>query len=233
MSTMRSTILLSVLVLGWSGMVYAGELEKRSRVELRVGLWNQGGKHEATAQAGPFEVETAAETGGMLVSLAYAYWMQENLAVHFTLGVLAVEASSRVGPGGLNQQVGVIYPVMLGIRYYLPGSTLQTPFRPFLTVGIGPNIGVEAKNEVGLQVSIGPNTGEVSLQVAQQSRTMTSFGSHVGGGLDVRLGRSFMAGVNVGYNLMTDFSRALGGRRNYSGLEFSAGVSWLFGKRVE
>ena len=220
MSTTRSIMLLSILLSGWSGMVYAGELEKRSRVELRVGLWNQGEKREAIAQDGPFEIETAAEMDGMLVSLAYAYWMQENLAVHFTLGVLAVKASSRVGPGGLNQEVSVVYPVVLGIRYYLPGSTLQTPFRPFLTMGIGPNIGVESKNEVG-------------LQVAQQSRIMTSFGGHVGGGVDVRLGRSFMAGANVGYNLMTDFSRALGGRRNYSGLEFAVGISWLFGKRVE
>ena len=59
--------------------------------------------------------------------------------------------------------------LILGIRYYLPGSTLQTPFRPFLTMGIGSNIGVEAKNEVG-------------FQVVQKSRIMTSFGSHVGGG---------------------------------------------------
>ena len=110
--------------------------------------------------------------------------------------------------------------LILGIRYYLPGSTLQTPFRPFLTMGIGSNIGVEAKNEVG-------------FQVVQKSRIMTSFGSHVGGGLDVRLGRSLVAGANVGYNLMTDFSEALGGRSNYSGLEFGVGISWLFGKRFE
>ena len=220
MSTTKLTVLLSILLLASSEGLYAGDLEKRSRIELRMGLRNQGGKTEAGTQVGPVGVETTAESDGILVSLAYAYTMRENVAVHATLGVLAVEASARIGLPGIFQRAGVICPLILGMRYYMPWTTLQTPFRPFLTVGIGPNIGVESKNDVG-------------LQLAQKSTIMTSFGSQAGGGLDVRLGRSVVAIANLGYNLMTDFSEPLGDRLNYSGLEFGVGIAWLFGRSVE
>ncbi len=209
-----------ILLLISSETIYAGGLEKRSRVELRMGIRNQGGKTEARTQVGPLGVETTAESDGILVSLAYAYTLQENVAVHATLGVLAVEAGSRVGLPGISQRAGVVCPLILGMRYYMPRTTLQAPFRPFLTVGIGPNIGVESKNDVG-------------LQLVQKSTIMTSLGSRAGVGLDVRLGRSAVAIVNLGCNLMTDFSEPLGDRRNYSGLEFGVGIAWLFGGAVE
>ena len=216
----RSTILLCIVLLVWSAAVHASGLEKRSRIELRIGLWSQVGETQETTQVGLYGVETTAKSGGTLGALTYAYWVQENLAVNFTLALLAVEASSRVGPLGVSQHAVSVFPVLLGVRYYLPKSTFKTSFRPYLAAGIGPYIGFEAKNEVG-------------LQVVQDSRTMTSFGGYLGGGLDIQLGRYLMVGANVGYNLMMDFSESLGGRDNYNGPEFGVGVSLLFGKGVQ
>lgn len=69
MSTTKLTVLLSILLLASSEGLYAGDLEKRSRIELRMGLRNQGGKTEARTQVGPLGVETTAESDGILVSL--------------------------------------------------------------------------------------------------------------------------------------------------------------------
>lgn len=212
---LKYTILLGVVLLMCSTAVHASSLEKRSRIELRIGLWNQGGEGQETTQVGLFGVETTAKSGGTLGALTYAYWVQEELAVNFTLAFLAGEASSRVGILGISQHVVSVFPVLLGVRYYLPKSTFKTSFRPYLAAGVGPYIGFEAKNEVG-------------FQVVSESRTMTSFGGYLGGGLDIQLGRYLMVGANVGYNFMMDFSESLGGRDNYSGPEFGVGISLLF-----
>jgi len=40
--------------------------------------------------------------------------------------------------------------------------------------------------------------------------------------------RKIFLGANLGYNLMSDFDRTIGGSDNYSGPEFSVGLSFLF-----
>ena len=55
----------------------------------------------------------------------------------------------------------------------------------------------------------------------------------MGLGLDVPVSRWFMVGVEGGYNVMKDFSRAISGKRNYSGFNVMLGFSWTFGKGVE
>jgi hypothetical protein len=62
------------------------------------------------------------------------------------------------------------------------------------------------------------------------SRTQVTIGGHVGGGVDVHLGRNWCLGLNAGYNWMADFPDPTGGRDNYSGFELALGFGWLFGK---
>lgn len=216
--TARHFVQIGVAFALLSTTAQAGALEKRSRVELRVGLWNQQ-SHTAT-RIGVGGVETTAGSEGTIVALTCAHWMQENLAVAFSFAVLTAEASTRVGSSGVSTHSVSVIPVMLGVRYYLPRSTYRTSWRPYLAASVGPYVGVEAKTEVG-------------WQVVEESRTEASFGGHLGGGLDIQLSRSLMMGANVGYNLMTDFSDSLGGRKNYSGPEFGIGISFLFGRGIE
>jgi hypothetical protein len=55
-------------------------------------------------------------------------------------------------------------------------------------------------------------------------------GGHFGAGVDFHVARSFAIGVNGGYNWMLDFSRPVGARDNYSGLEFGLSIGRLFGR---
>ena len=217
MTTMRTTALLCFLLLATPAMISAGEMERRSRIELRMGLRHQGGNGGAATTIGPLGVETTAGSGGLFFSLGYSRWMRQDVAGYATLGVMAVEASSRVGPSGVSQRAAVICPIIVGVRYYTGTPAFQTRFRPFLTAGIGPVTGFEARNDVG-------------IQVVQKAATMTAFGGRAGAGLDVRMGGSVVTNATLGFNLMTDFSEALGGRRNYSGFEFGLGIGWQFGR---
>ncbi len=49
-------------------------------------------------------------------------------------------------------------------------------------------------------------------------------------GADFMLGRRFMIGTMVGYDLLTDFPEPFAGRKNYSSFEASINLSWLFGR---
>ena len=209
----------AVLFLG-AAVLHAGPLEKRSRIELRVGFWSQGGEQRTTTQVGVHGVETTTKSGNGMVAMSYGRWLQENLSVHFTFSASAGEVSTRVGSSGVSTRNIGVYSLLLGVRYYLPESSFDTSMRPYLTASLGPFVARESKTEVGSQIIV-------------ESQTLTSFGTNLGGGMDFVISRNFMCGVNVGYNLMTDFSEPVGGRDNYSGPEFSVGISYLFGKDVQ
>lgn len=176
----------------------------------------------------PIAVETSARDNGAFFALRYGYWLQENLSVNLSLGMMAVEADSRAGIAtdsrmwslGVSQHSVAVVPLLLGLRYYIPPPAPDTPVRPYVAAGTGVYLGYEARNEVG-------------LRMLQESRTLTAAGGHLGGGIDIQAGRHVMVGVNAGYHFVTDFTEPLGGRENYSGPEFGIGISWLFGKGVE
>ncbi|MDE2999436.1 MAG: hypothetical protein OXU79_10220 [Gemmatimonadota bacterium] len=217
MTAMRMALLLCFLLLATPQVISAGEMEGRSRIELRMGLRNHGGTTGAATTVGPLGVETTAGAENVFFSLGYSRWMSENVAGHATLGVLSVDASSRAGPLGVSQQAAVICPMIVGMRYYPRKLSLDTSFMPFLTAGVGLITGIQSRNDVG-------------FQVVQESGATTTFGSRSGVGFDVAMGRSFVAIADLGYNLMTDFSDEIGGRRNYSGLESGLGIGWQFGR---
>jgi hypothetical protein len=147
---------------------------------------------------------SSVRTENILGGGSYAYGVQENLSAMVTFSALVAEATD------LNVQS--IVSILFGVRYYLPRSTFGTALRPYLTAGVGPYIGNEVESS-GV-------------------KTLGTLGGHVGGGLDILLGRRFMLGAEVGYDPVMDFSEPVGSRRNYSGLEFSVGLSFLFGKGV-
>lgn len=78
-------------------------------------------------------------------------------------------------------------------------------------------MGVEAKSEM----------------LSQESRSEGAFGVRLGGGIDFLLGQSFKLGANAGYDLMTDFSKPIGARKNYSGPEFSLSFGIILGEGRE
>jgi hypothetical protein len=105
-----------------------------------------------------------------------------------------------------------VVPLLIGVRIFLPYPEPDAQVRPFLSGAIGPYIGSEAK----------------STLFTQGTHTETSFGGRFGAGIDFILSNHFKLGANAGYNVMSDFSAAVGGRMNYNGGEFSIGIGYIF-----
>ncbi len=214
-------MLLALLIVAGTAASADDRLNGRSRLELRFGYGaiSEGGADvHMSGTAG--SVDISYDATGVLGSVGYSKWLQEDLAVLVAVTGLSVGVNVNVGIDGVSTSTLVISQLQLGVRYYLSGQTPHSSARPYLTVAAGPVIGSHSATKVG---------GSVTVSSQQES----ALGLHLGGGLDIVASRKIMFGAAVGYNLMTDFSDNLALRRNYSGPEFSLNISLLFGDATE
>ncbi|MEK6570263.1 MAG: hypothetical protein AABZ61_02770, partial [Bacteroidota bacterium] len=179
-------------------MAVAGDhsLKGRSSIELNIGFWHESKVGNEISRTG---ILSTARSSGFIGGLSFSYWLQEELSLSASIGLLSGEATSSVTLLGVSQRTSSVVPVLLGVRYYLPESSYGTPVRPFLAAAVGPILGVESKNDF----------------FSQESRSETALGARLGGGIDFLLGQYFKLGTTVGYNLMTDFSSPVGARKNF------------------
>lgn len=198
--------------------IQADMLEKRSRIEFKTGMWRQVGN--PSSQIDQDGISTSISNIGFSGALSYGYWMQENLAITFSLSYLASELESKIGAEDLSTEIIGVMPMMVGLRYYPLKTTLRTTWRPFVSAEVGPHFGFQSKSVAG-------------MQSIRDSRAMTTFGGHLGGGVDIQVSRTFMLGADMSYNFIDDFIQPLGGSKNHSGPEFNFGVSYLFGKGLK
>lgn len=187
-------------------------LRNRSVIEVNLGIWG-GSKVSNTIGIGG--VQSTADVSSFVGSVVYAYGMREYLAVTLSAGVLGAGASANVGVLGVSQQSGVVIPVLLGLRYYVPSPEPDEKVRPFLSLGVGTYIGSQSSSSVG-------------LNVVQENRTETAFGGRIGAGIDFYLSNSLKLVAGAGYNLMSDFSAPVTGRMNFNGGDFSLGAGYAF-----
>jgi len=148
--------------------------------------------------------------------LGFSHWINEDLAVTFSGTAQAgeVEMAWDAERGEFVESRGLV-SLLVGLRKYVGGTP---KIRPYLAVAAGPYIGATSVT-----------TNGTSTRAWTESHTLVTPGGHLGAGVALRLGGSWLFDVSGGYNLMSDFSQPVGGRDNYSGFELSVGVGWLFG----
>ena len=215
MKLMKTLIVATALVLALTAVSDANSLQKRHGVGIRLGMWNMIADARVDALDG--SVSTSVESSGFVGGVAYNYWLTESLALDIGVSMMSAKVETSVGFLNVSTQSSAVTSVLLGLKWYLPESTYGTSVRPFIKAAVGPFSGSQSGTQVGLSVIV-------------DSRSETAFGGQLGGGVDFVLSRKFLLGVNLGYNLMSDFDLPIGGSNNYSGPQFSVGLSYLFGR---
>jgi hypothetical protein len=99
--------------------------------------------------------------------------------------------------------------VLLGGRWF---PLRHERWRPFAVMAVGSFEGQEE--------------GVLFGRSDKWSKSQSSFGSQLGGGLDLDLTVHVTVGVHLAYNWMTRFSETVGGRRQYRGAEFRVAAGW-------
>jgi hypothetical protein len=186
-------------------------VDGRNRLSVRAGMWRPSGAR-ATVTTG---VNTADVFGG----LEFTKYVREDLSVAFGAQGFGAVTGVSIGSQGAFSGVANVVAVPVTVRWNpLRGGRDYGAVKPFAAVGLGPVFG----SSTGTFVGSGTQLTGVHTQVTA--------GGHVGGGVDVHVGRSFAIGVNGGYNWMLDFAKPVGVRDNYSGPEVGVSVGWLFGR---
>jgi len=218
MSSVKIIAILACTFLTLSVASNAISLEKRHLIGLRLGMWNQVAN--VRTEVGVGGVSTSVGSDGFLGGVSYGHWLKEDLALNISVGGMMADVETRVGLLGVSHETAAVTHILVGLKQYFPKSTYGSSVRPFVKASLGPYIGSQTRTETGLVVSV-------------ESRSEPAFGGQAGVGVDFVVGRHFLTGISVGYNLMNDFDEPIGGSKNYSGPEFSLGFSYLFGKGTD
>ena len=203
-----------VLVL-LASITQAASLNGRSFIGIRGGFAGSGGETKAII-AGT-SIETSTNASGGMGGVTFGHWVAENMAVTIDVFAISTDIDTKIDIANVSTHSGGVAGIHTGIRYYFPKSSFDGSWRPYVSASVGPYIGDETNTSITTGVSV-------------ETKTQYAFGSQLGGGVDILLSRLFMLGIHTGYNLMTDFSDPIGGKKNYSSPEFSLGLSILFGK---
>jgi caspase domain-containing protein len=185
----------------------------RNRLDLRLGMFDVNGDEAAGV------VVAGSSTADLLAGLRYTRFVSDRLAMTLGAEVLGATSGATVSSLGVNAGDTVVVAIPLGVRFNPTSGARETrAVKPYLDLSLGPVIG----DATGTSVSArGVYAGDV-VEVA--------IGGLVGGGVDFHVSRGFALGLSVGYHWMSDFSRPIGARDNYSGFQLALNVGWLFGK---
>jgi hypothetical protein len=172
-------------------------------IDLGISYWNNSKSGTSVRVPG-----VTIGTGGVSGKVTYNFYPDENFAFNLSVGAMA----ARVEAWTFHEHTSTVVPVMMGMKYYFVQSSQSNPFRPYLSGSMGILFGTESSVEF----------------LSVKEHTESAIGGYAGIGSDIILGGLVKLHADIGYNLFTDFSEEIGGRKNYSGAEFSFGIGFMF-----
>jgi len=215
MKILKCLLIAALAILLLSSTLYSRDFKGRWRIELKAGYWGQTSNDYTTVTPSGINVDVPGNS--ILSGLALSHWVSDDLAFVISTGYAAASIETHVSILEVNTHYVSIIPLLLGARYYLDFFSDESHYNPYLAASVGTFVA----SEVGTQV------GTTVVSVA---RNLSTFGGHVGAGLDMDIGKNLIFGVSTGYNFMRDYSERIGSRDNYSGPEFAFSISYIFGR---
>jgi hypothetical protein len=193
-------------------------LNGRHMVGMRLGMWSGTGRTEAVSGAPAGFTGDYINAGRLAVEVEYLRFVREDLAFGTAMRVMIDSAESTATDDTtiVKDRVGVNLPFT--VRWN-PVRTLASwhAVEPYVRVAAGPLIG--AHNT--LRTAGGVSTTETVMN--------TTIGGSLGGGADVRIGRSWVAGVNAAWNFSGWVQEVGTERTRYAGWQVTFGVARLIG----
>jgi opacity protein-like surface antigen len=211
MKTIQTSYRIIIALLLLSSISWAQEyvLKGRSALELNFGFWGGAKASNSVTMNG---IQSEATTNGFSGSILFSHWIQEQMSVTLSGGLLAGEASSTVSASAIGQRASAIVPILIGVRFYFLSPVQDDAVRPFVSTAVGAYVGSEASNTI----------------LTQSAHSESTYGGQVGAGIEFLFSNHIKMGASVRYNMMSDFSTPIGARYNYNGADASIGIGYIF-----
>jgi len=192
----------------------SNSLKGKHGIELRLGLLS---KLSSTNEISTGGITTKNKANGLGGSIAYNYWLEDNLALSISIGALNADANTSVSGGGTSVESAVVVPMLFGVKYQAFRFTDSNNLRPYVSASIGPYFGFASNVRAGAITST-------------ESISETALGARLAVGMDLSLSKLFKLGFGAGYRFVTDFENRIGSETNYSSPEFSLLLGIVFGR---
>jgi hypothetical protein len=189
-------------------MTYA--VTSRNRFDVRFGAWGHGPDTHA--------VMGGIDSSNVLAGIRYTRYFKESLAATFTIEGGGAQVGTFSAANGYYDGVSGIVGFPVGVRWNpLKYGRQADGIKPYLSFSAGPVFGD----------SVGDFNGRSGRD---DIRSTATIGGFAGGGVDFHAGRTFVIGVDAGYNWMGDFGVPIGGSDNYSGPSVSISLGCMWGR---
>ena len=110
-----SIILMILLMVNLT--IQAQPLVNRSRIEIRGGIMNHS--FGTSTSIGPSGIVVTTGATGVMASIGYSKWIQENLALTFSISPIIVDDEVAITSGEVNTGTNTVTPIYMGVRYYM------------------------------------------------------------------------------------------------------------------
>ena len=192
------------------GEVMPYAVTSRNRFDVRFGAWGHGSDHHV--------VLDGIDASNVLGGIRYTRYFKESLAMTFSIEGGGGQVGTFATANGVYDGVSGIISVPVGVRWNpLNYGRQDDGIKPYLAFSAGPVFGD----------SVADYSGRFRRGDIESSATIGGF---AGGGVDFHAGRTFVIGVDAGYNWMGDFAMPVGGRDNYSGPSVSISLGFMWGR---
>lgn len=192
-----------------SGETMPYAVTSRNRFDVRFGAAGRGANRQPVDGGGSSNV-----IGG----IRYTRYFTESLAASFTIEGGGAQVGTFASANGVYDGISGIASFPVGIRWNpLKYGRQADGIKPYLALSAGPVFGD----------SVAEYRGRFGHDDIHSSATIGGF---AGGGIDFHAGRTFVIGVDAGYNWMGDFSVPIGGSDNFSGPSISISLGCMWGR---
>lgn len=200
----RKIIILLILVLLPSLAISQEKINLKGKWDLglNIGLINNTSEVYIDAGNVSTKINFQASISGM-------YWFNNEIALHTNIGFMAASVNNSTTALGYGQKTAAILPFYFGIKLSPDALSVAKNIRPFVTAMIGGVTGTGTDNIIN------------NFAVTTSTYTKSVFSVKGGIGADGLLSKLFRLGIMIDYLYMPDFDKAVGTRKNYSGLDLS------------
>ncbi len=195
-------------------------LHGRHQAGLMLGMWDGPGDTAATGGVTAPFAGASVSAGKLSMHVEYLRFVRDDLALGAAVHMMvdSVEATASSSAIAVRDRAGLVLPFVIRwnpIRRF----TAWRGAEPYVLGAVGPLFG--AYNTV---------TGNVaSASAFSETALSTTVGGSAGAGVDLRIGRSWIAGTRASYNVSGHVQELGVQKTRYSGWEVTFGLGRLFG----
>jgi hypothetical protein len=195
-------------------------LNGRHQAGIMLGMWDGPGESPSSGGVTTPFAGASVNAGRLSFNAEYLKFVRDDLALGAAVHIMvdSVQATASSSTMAVRDRAGLNLPFV--IRWNpLRRVTAWRAAEPYVVGSVGPLFG--AYNTVT------STTGSASAFT--ETALSTTVGGSVGAGLDLRIGRSWIAGTRASYNFSGRVQELGVQRVRYSGWEVTFGIAHLFG----